>query len=197
MIERIYILCLIIIIKSEVWTISHCLGLGHETMVCAVCLSIFLWCSPGALASTMCHWRPFCFSTKFLSKYFLVMPLCLEWFVWSYTITPRMYNYMFLYTNGPHRHFSWLTVAAIFDLCKWRPNEWPIRLCPFLKWFSIKKYITVPNFMLLTQSAQYCVLTAPLWGFQAYASIPTMVPRVSNMLFPCLVCNFFSDILVV
>ena len=21
----------------------HCLGLGHETMVCAVCLSIFLW----------------------------------------------------------------------------------------------------------------------------------------------------------
>ena len=42
MIERIYILCLIIIIKSEVWTITYCLGLGHETMVCAVCLSIFL-----------------------------------------------------------------------------------------------------------------------------------------------------------
>ena len=42
MIERIYILCLIIIIKSEVWTITHCLGLGHETIVCAVCLSIFL-----------------------------------------------------------------------------------------------------------------------------------------------------------
>ena len=35
---RWYILCLIIIIKSEVWTITHCLGLGHETMVCAVCL---------------------------------------------------------------------------------------------------------------------------------------------------------------
>ena len=30
MLERIYILCLIIIIKSsEVWTITHCLGLGH------------------------------------------------------------------------------------------------------------------------------------------------------------------------
>ena len=38
MIERIYILCLIIIIKSEVWTISRCLGLCHETMVSAVCL---------------------------------------------------------------------------------------------------------------------------------------------------------------
>ena len=43
MIERIYILCLIIIIKLEVWTITHCLGLGHKTMVSAVCLSIFLW----------------------------------------------------------------------------------------------------------------------------------------------------------
>ena len=30
----------IIIIKSEVWT--HRLGLAHETMICAVCLSIFL-----------------------------------------------------------------------------------------------------------------------------------------------------------
>ena len=37
----IYISCLIII-KYEVWTIIHCLGLGHETMACAVCLSIFL-----------------------------------------------------------------------------------------------------------------------------------------------------------
>ena len=37
------LLCLIIIIKSEVWTIIHCLGLGHETMVCAVCLFIFIW----------------------------------------------------------------------------------------------------------------------------------------------------------
>ena len=41
MIEIIYILCLIIIIKSEVWTITHCLGLGHETMVSAVCVSMF------------------------------------------------------------------------------------------------------------------------------------------------------------
>ena len=40
---REYTLCLIIIIKSGVWTSIHCLGLGHETMVSAVCLSIFLW----------------------------------------------------------------------------------------------------------------------------------------------------------
>ena len=43
MIERNYILCLIIIIKSEVWTIIHCLVLGLETTVCAVCLAIFFW----------------------------------------------------------------------------------------------------------------------------------------------------------
>ena len=40
--ENIYIYILIIIIKLEVWTITHCLGLGQETMMCAVCLSIFL-----------------------------------------------------------------------------------------------------------------------------------------------------------
>ena len=38
MIERIYLLCLITIIKSKGSTIIHCLGLGHETMVCAVYL---------------------------------------------------------------------------------------------------------------------------------------------------------------
>ena len=47
MIERIYTRCPIIIIKSvwsmKVWTITHCLGFGHETMVSALCLSIFLW----------------------------------------------------------------------------------------------------------------------------------------------------------
>ena len=42
MIERVYIFCLIITIKSEVWPITHCLGLGHETMVCVISLSIFL-----------------------------------------------------------------------------------------------------------------------------------------------------------
>ena len=39
---RIYKLDLIIIIKTEVWHICHCLGLSYETIVCAGCLSIFL-----------------------------------------------------------------------------------------------------------------------------------------------------------
>ena len=42
MIERICMFCLIIIIKSKVWTVTHCLGLGHETLVCAVCLTVLL-----------------------------------------------------------------------------------------------------------------------------------------------------------
>ena len=41
--ENIYTLSYYHYIKSEVWTITHCLGLGHETMVCTVYLSIFLW----------------------------------------------------------------------------------------------------------------------------------------------------------
>ena len=41
MIMRICVLYLIII-KSEAWPIYHCLGLGHETMVCTVCISVFL-----------------------------------------------------------------------------------------------------------------------------------------------------------
>ena len=36
------LLCLIIINKSDVWTIIHCLGECHVTMVCAVCLYILM-----------------------------------------------------------------------------------------------------------------------------------------------------------
>ena len=53
MIERIDILCPIIIIKAEVWTITHSLGLDHDTMVCAVCLSIFLFLS--CVYTLECH----------------------------------------------------------------------------------------------------------------------------------------------
>ena len=49
-IERIYILCLIIIIKSEVWTITHCLGLGHETMVYALYVFLYSYQSSASLA---------------------------------------------------------------------------------------------------------------------------------------------------
>ena len=71
MIERIYILCLIIIIKSEVWTITHCLGLGHETMVSVVCLSIFVeW-------SLLRFLRDYCCATRrYLHQYW---PIGIRW----------------------------------------------------------------------------------------------------------------------
>ena len=53
--ENIYILCLIIIIKLEVWTSTHCLGLGLETLVCAVCLSIFLYAIDVVFTSCLYH----------------------------------------------------------------------------------------------------------------------------------------------
>ena len=41
-----------------IWTILHCLGLGHETMVCAVCLFIFLWVRP-CMCTCLVTW--FCY----------------------------------------------------------------------------------------------------------------------------------------
>ena len=38
-----FVLHLIINIKSEIWIISHCLGLGRKTMVWAVCLVLLWW----------------------------------------------------------------------------------------------------------------------------------------------------------
>ena len=58
MIERIYLLCLFIIVKWEVYGITHCLGKGHETMGCAVCLSIFLWKKTPTLHITGHLWGP-------------------------------------------------------------------------------------------------------------------------------------------
>ena len=42
MIVRICVLYLIIIIRSEIWPICHCLGLSYETMVCVAYLFILL-----------------------------------------------------------------------------------------------------------------------------------------------------------
>ena len=46
------VLYLIIIIKSEVWIINHCLWLGHEIVVCAVSLTMFFsMIAPGDVIS--------------------------------------------------------------------------------------------------------------------------------------------------
>ena len=43
MIMKVFVLCVINNIISEIWILRHCLGLRHETIVCAlVCLATFL-----------------------------------------------------------------------------------------------------------------------------------------------------------
>ena len=62
-IVRIRIIFLIIIIKSELCPICHCLWLGHETMGCAVCIILFLQdygiSSPLAIETLQSYTRPF------------------------------------------------------------------------------------------------------------------------------------------
>ena len=41
---RICVIYLIFIVKLEVWPICQCLGLGHATIFCAICLYILLYC---------------------------------------------------------------------------------------------------------------------------------------------------------
>ena len=53
MIVRICIFHLVIIIKSEVWPICHCLGSGPETMICVECLSLFFWHNPQESPTTI------------------------------------------------------------------------------------------------------------------------------------------------
>ena len=54
-----YVLYLIIIIRSEIWIINHRLWLGHETMVCAVCLTMcfcsYNWQTGISRLSTAAH----------------------------------------------------------------------------------------------------------------------------------------------
>ena len=54
-IMRICVIYLIIIIRSEVGAICHCLRFGKETVVCAVCLSLFLWTQ--TFSRSFCHLR--------------------------------------------------------------------------------------------------------------------------------------------
>ena len=132
-IEREYILCFIFIIKSKVWTIIHRFGLGRlgrETMVCAVCLSIFLFrvIYPGAAQSYNC--------TKFRSRY-------AEWCggdtcLYQTTLQSKLHqgeNILFLlecttclFCNRPISHIS----QCIRHISHNTQFKYTIYMCPFL-----------------------------------------------------------------
>ena len=54
MIVKMRVLYVIIIIKSEVWIISHCLWWGHESTVFAICLAIWKYIS-SVKCESVCH----------------------------------------------------------------------------------------------------------------------------------------------
>ena len=70
MIERMYILCIIIIIKSEVWTITHCLGLGYDTMVAAV--SFYILNNNDVYMRRYMYWK----NLYFVTRTGTVKPVC-------------------------------------------------------------------------------------------------------------------------
>ena len=102
MIERIHILCLIIIIKSEVWTITHCLGLGRDTMVSTVCLFIFLWiCNmAGLLRGTFVSWW-------YLPR------------IWP-SVTDMQYNYHARYPTDDWRLAYMFSLVYFPSKCVWK-----------------------------------------------------------------------------
>ena len=83
MIVRTRVLYLIITIKLEVWTICLCLGLGHETMACIICLSIFLY------GLNQSHDKSFCLWFKGLNFTFHHQTIRVDWFAsWGIKIVP-------------------------------------------------------------------------------------------------------------
>ena len=85
MIVRTCVLYLIIIINSDVWPICHCLGLGHETMLCAVC--------PYILTHHLCFHTKSCINVLHNAHINLTKDRCKRQF--SLGICVRKYSYMF------------------------------------------------------------------------------------------------------
>ena len=97
--------------QTEVWIINHCLGLGHENMVCAVCLTMFLYI-------WLCKWLMLVISflvsiailaTQNTSGHCFVRP-CLS---------PRLWH-----------HRRWITCTPIYWMDRWhiRAHAWHICL---------------------------------------------------------------------
>ena len=107
--EYIYLICLIIVIKSEVWTITHYIGLGHETMLYTVCLSIFFLLTQWSMVISHFHFFQ-CTHPSIIS---------LEWARSGVT------NVFSLFPKSPRS--GWLYVFSLFPP---RPPPRPLRPPP-------------------------------------------------------------------
>ena len=82
---RIFVLHLIITIKSEIWITLRLFRVRHGTMLCAVCLAMFLWNNPG--------WTTFYFNSDSLFVFYIfsntnfhICAIVLFWLVSQWTI---------------------------------------------------------------------------------------------------------------
>ena len=73
-IAGIFVFNLIIIIKRKVWFSSHCLWVGHETMACAVSLTMFLCIYYGERRAQFFQIKLPSISTKILA--YIVLSFC-------------------------------------------------------------------------------------------------------------------------
>ena len=86
--------------SSPLTSITHCLGLGHETMVCAVCLSIFLWICD--MAGLLCG--------TFVSLWYLPQ-------IWP-SVTDMQHYYHARYpTDDWHLAYMFLVVYFSVEVC--------------------------------------------------------------------------------
>ena len=133
--ENIYILRLIIIIKSEVWTATYCLGLGHETMVCSVCLSLFyLNCYPRIYSKSSLYFAGYWFLSA--SRELYVDILVEIWLILNFVGIRKD-------TRGNLLHH------VIYCLV-WLVELWCIILCFYFQWrnsyFMMNIYTDMPTF---------------------------------------------------
>ena len=109
--DHICILYLIIIIKSEVWSICHYLGLGYETTVCALCLFYIL-----ILMLALLRYTALAFSVMGWAIYFYYIIIS-HWYQWLKSLH-RMYPVVIKVSCVPSDRFyvSNSLIFTIYDI---------------------------------------------------------------------------------
>ena len=103
-----------IIIKSEVWSICHCLELGHEKVVCTVCPSMFIWFygysdgnSTGLFLSSIPSYQQGKeFAHNVRVTWLLLMPICLYNDGTKPLLEPMLTNHHTFLSYSPDSNFT-------------------------------------------------------------------------------------------
>ena len=135
MIVRIPVLDLFISIKTGVWPICHCLG--HETMICAVCLSIFLqrldMASDQRQGALKQHGHLQC------NEYQVIMDA-----LWLLKLFLQHYEFTIATCRVPMLHYWMCHVSLMWSICTLQ--EWPHTLT-FMLVSNILTYIFKSSYL--------------------------------------------------